>query len=132
MLCRLTLACLAAAPLAALAVEPGNWELDVSTTLPGQPQPLVRRVQQCLTEADARDPSRVLGGAGTGLCQFSNRNQSGGTFTFDVACNLPLPLKGTGVVRYTGQSMDGELDLSGDDGAFRLRSSVAGRRLGPC
>ena len=131
MRCRLTLACLAAAPLAALAVEPGNWELDVSTTLPGQPQPVARRLQQCLTEADARDPSRLLG-AGTGLCQFSNRNDSGGTFRFEVACGAPLPMKGSGVVRYTAQTLDGELDLSADDGAMRLRSSVAGRRLGPC
>ena len=113
-------------------LEPGNWELDVSAALPGQPKPAALRHAQCVTEADARDPSRLLGGAGTGLCQFSNRNDSGGTFTFDVACGGPLPMKGAGVVRYTAQTLDAELDLGADEGALRFHSSVKGRRIGPC
>jgi hypothetical protein len=120
-------------PAAALAadLEPGNWELSLVTMMSGQAKPASATQTRCLTGADARDPSRVLAGGGT--CEFSNRNDTGGVFTFDISCTGPLPMKGKGRVEYTAQTMDADLDLTaGDGGGFGMRSFVKGRRLGPC
>jgi len=111
-------------------VEPGNWELALAVAMSGQQAPVSTVQTRCLSEAAARDPGSVLGAGGT--CEFSNRNDDGSTFSFDVACTGPLPMKGKGVVRYSGETMNGELDLTDDKGGFAMRTSVKGRRLGPC
>jgi hypothetical protein len=128
---RLLVAVLLLCPLAALAVEPGNWELSLVTMMTGQQKPAAVTQQRCLTESDARDPSRVVGGAG-GACTFTNRNDNGSTYTFDVACTGVLPMKGKGTVNYTAQTMDADLDLVAEKGEFGMRTFVKGRRLGPC
>lgn len=119
-------------PLAVLAVEPGNWELSLTTMMTGQQKPTGVTQTRCLTEADARDPGSVLGGAQGGSCNFTNRNDNGRTYTFDVACTGVLPMKGKGTVNYTGQTMDADLDLVAEKGEFGMRTFVKGRRLGPC
>jgi hypothetical protein len=128
---RLIVALFLVHPLPAFAVEPGNWELSLVTMLTGQEKPAAQVQTRCLTDADARDPSRVLP-AGVGTCKFSNSADSGGLFTFDVECTGPLPMKGKGHVRHTAQTMDADLDLSADEGKFGMRTFVKGRRLGPC
>jgi hypothetical protein len=117
--------------LAALAqVQPGSWELSVTTWMAGADKPVGPLTStQCFTEADTRDPSRVLGG-GPG-CEFSNQRESGGVLTFDVKCGGPLPLSGTGAIRQGDNAFEGDLDLSTGQG-FGMRSKIAGRRLGPC
>jgi hypothetical protein len=119
-------------PLAAPAVEPGNWELSLTTMMTGQPKPAAVTQTRCLSETDARDPSRVLGGSQSGTCNFTNRQDNGRTFTFDVACTGLLPMRGKGTVNYTAQTMDADLDLVAEKGEFGMRTFVKGRRLGPC
>jgi hypothetical protein len=118
-----------ACPLAALAVEPGNWELSLVTMLTGQPKPAAATETRCLTNADAKDPSRVLP---KGTCEFSNRNDTGRLFTFDVSCTGILPMKGTGKVEYTASTMEAELDMTAAEGGFGMRTFLKGRRLGSC
>jgi len=111
-------------------VSPGNWELALAVAMTGQQAPVNAVETRCLSEAAARDPGSVLNLGGT--CEFSNRNDDGSTFTFDVACTGALPMKGKGTVRYTADTMNGDLDLTDDKGGFAMRTSVKGRRLGPC
>ena len=124
------IAMLAALPTTARAdVEPGNWELSVTTTvdgMPGQIGPIVQT--RCLTPEEARDPARVLG------CDFSNRRDDGNVFSFDLRCGGQVPMRGSGSVRYGAQFMEGELELAGDASGqkFATRSRVSGRRVGPC
>ena len=130
MLRQLACASLLAAPLAALGVEPGEWELSITTLLTGQPKPAAASQKRCLTEADARDPSRVLSAGAT--CEFTNKSDRGGTFTFDVSCGGLLPVQGSGSVVYTAQALDGNLDLKAKDADFHMKTVLKGRRLGPC
>jgi hypothetical protein len=128
---RSLLAAFLAWPAAALAVDPGSWEMSLVTLMTGQPKPAAVTQTRCFSDADARDPSRVLSAGGT--CTFTNRSDSGGVFTFEIACTGPLPMKGKGRVEYTAQTMDADLDLTaGDGGGFGMRTFVKGRRLGPC
>jgi hypothetical protein len=129
---RVLIGVLLLSPAVALAVESGNWELSLVTMMTGQQKPAAVTQTRCLTESDARDPSRVLGGQQGGTCNFTNRHDNGRTFTFDVACTGLLPMKGKGTVNYTGQTMDADLDLVAEKGEFGMRTFVKGRRLGPC
>ena len=135
MLRKILLATLLLYPYAANAdVEPGSWELSVTSQMPGMAQPIGPIVQtQCMTPEDARDPSRVLK-PGAGSCEFSNRRDSGGVLTFDVSCSGQFPMRGSGSVRYGRQSLDAELELVADAGGQKIatKSRVTGRWLGPC
>ncbi|HEY8249122.1 MAG TPA: DUF3617 family protein [Burkholderiales bacterium] len=114
-------------------IEPGNWEMTVSTQVEGIPAGALAPIVQtrCLTREDARDPSRLVGGAG---CEFSDRRDTGSEMSFNVSCGGQLPMRGSGLVRYTSQSVDGSLELSAETGGQKImtRSRVVGRRLGAC
>jgi hypothetical protein len=125
------------APLAALGqVEPGSWELTVTSQMQGMDKPIGPLSKtQCFTAEDTRDPGRVLGTGGS--CQFSNRQHSGDLYTFDVKCGGALPMSGKGRIRQGSGSFEGDLDLAVDSGAgggssLGMRTKVSGRRLGPC
>jgi hypothetical protein len=129
---KLCFALLAAAAPAFADVEAGNWELTVTTAVDGMPGALAPVTRaRCITPEEARDPSRLTGGA---ECQFSNRRDSGSEITFDVSCGGPVPMRGSGSVRYLPQSIDGTLDISADAGGQKImtRSRIFGRRLGAC
>ena len=131
MLRKLACASLLACPLAALAVEPGEWELTIQALMPGSDKPAMSTKKQCFTEADSRDPSRILGSGGT--CKFSNKNESAGALSFDVDCTGPLPMRGKGNVLYTANILEGNLDLHASaDSNFKMQTIMKGRRLGPC
>jgi hypothetical protein len=120
----------------AAQVQPGNWELTVTSQMQGMDKPIGPLSKtQCFTEADTKDPGRVLGTGGS--CQFSNRRESGDAYTFDVKCGGALPMSGTGRLRQGPDAFEGDLDLAVDSGAggganLGMRTKVAGRRLGPC
>ena len=111
-------------------IDPGNWEITATTELPGVREPTSFKQTRCLTADDARDPSRLFGSSPGAGCQFVNRNDTGSVFTFEVACDLPQPVRGSGSVRYGRDSLDGELEIKIDN--FATRSRISGRRLGGC
>ena len=115
------------------AVEPGNWEFSLESPLQNNNAPEVR--QRCLSPEEAQDPQKVLAEVRSkNNCQLSNVEDSGSEYRFDVACNAKVPVTGSGAVRYTPTTIDGQIDLVGETRGFRLktRSFVSGRRLGPC
>jgi len=115
-------------------VEPGNWEFSLESPLQGNANgPVVK--QRCLTPEEASDPAKVLAEAhGSERCQFSNLRDSGAEYKFDVECAGRTPVRGSGTVRYTPRTLDGEIDLVAETQGLRLktRSFVSGRLLGPC
>jgi hypothetical protein len=115
------------------AVEPGNWEFSLESPLQNNNAPEVR--QRCITPEEANDPQKVLAEVRRkNDCQLSNLQDSGSEYRFDVACNARVPVTGSGAVRYTPTTLDGQIDLVGETRGLRLktRSFVSGRRLGPC
>ena len=107
-------------------MEPGNWEISSSTELAGM-QPMQLTQTRCLTEEDAKNPSRLFGPAPGAQCQYTRRDDSGSVFSFEVACG---EVRGTGRVQYSAASMDGELELT--RGEVSARSRISARRLGGC
>ncbi len=124
---------LAASPAAQADLQPGNWELTVSATLAGVGAMPAQTRTQCLRAEDARDPSRVFGGAGAG-CTFSNQRDTGSDFSFDVSCTGAVPVSGSGRMHYSADTLDADMQLGGDANGtkFSTSSHVSGHRLGPC
>src|SRR5260221_11321928 len=95
---KLCFAMIAAAAPAFADVEPGNWELTVTTTVDGMPGPMAPVTRsRCISPAEAKDPSQLLGGA---ECEFSNRRDSGSEITFNAASRGRPPLRRPGPVAY--------------------------------
>ena len=131
---------LALSPLAyADAIQPGNWEFTVTVNAEGlgalgpKPGPIVNT--RCISQEQANDPAKVLGDAGAkGDCQFTNQRDTGAEYTFDVRCTGRVPVSGSGKMRYSATTLDGNLDLDGEAQGmkFSTRSQISARRLGPC
>ena len=131
----------AALPMLGLAaeIEPGSWEFTVNVKAEGlgafQPKPGPVVNTRCITAEQAANPAKVMSEAGArGECQFSNQRDTGSEFSFDVRCKGRVPMEGSGKMRYTARTIDGDLNLDGDARGmqFTTRSHVSARRLGPC
>jgi uncharacterized protein DUF3617 len=131
----------AALPLLASGaqIEPGNWEFTVNVQAKGlgafQPKPGPIVNTRCITPEQAANPAKVMSEAGArGECQFSNERDTGSEFSFDVQCSGRVPVQGSGKMRYSAQTMEGDLNLDGDAQGMRFtsRSHVSAKRLGPC
>jgi hypothetical protein len=125
---------LAFSAAAAADLDPGSWELSVTSQMPGMPQPIGPITHtQCVTAEDARDPSRIVGPS-SGSCEFSNQRDSGSQMTFDIACSGQIPMRGSGSVRYGAQSFEADLNLTAEAQGQKIATSshVTGRRVGEC
>lgn len=131
----IVLLCLACAAPAFAGVMPGNWEftVDVSMSEGGAAGPIV--TTRCISEAEARDPQKVLAEAGSSGCAFSNARDTGSEYRFAVDCRGgSVPVHGNGLVRYTSDTLDGVIDLVAERRNLRIttHSKVRARRLGAC
>ena len=132
----LLVACAYASAPAHAEIQAGNWEFTVDVTLQdagGASGPVTKT--RCITEEEARDPAKVFAETGSSKCEFSNTRDTGSEYTFEVDCKGgPVPVHGSGNVRYTPQSMEGQVELTGETQnlRFKTRSTLSARRLGPC
>lgn len=120
-------------------IQPGLWELVVenrAAASPGFSSELLT-VKQCLTEQDAQDPSRVLGGManpGATDCTYTEKSFTGNVFRFRMHCAGSFSIQASGEIAYSATSMEGEINskavVAGQ--AAELRSRIAAYRLGGC
>ena len=131
----------AAYPLCGLAADlsPGLWEITLETRVASQPgfTPAPFRLQQCLTAADARDPSALLGGLanpGASGCSYSDKSYSGNTFRFSMQCAGSFGIRSHGEVTFSADAMNGTISATADVGGEKteLTNRISGRRLGGC
>lgn len=116
-------------------ISPGQWELNVQTQAGGSEHSQV--LKQCLTEADARDPGKLLVGSGSAAmgCALSDQRRSSGHIDFSVSCGAPAAIGGRGSVDFTPTTIDGAISLefrgsNAMPGGFSSR--LTGRRVGSC
>ncbi len=126
-------------PAQAADLSPGLWEITLETQtarLPGFPREPFR-LTQCLTEADAKDPSALLGGLanpGASGCTYTDKAYSGNTFRFTMQCAGSFAIRSQGEVRFTADTMKGTINTVADVGAEKLKlgNKISARRLGGC
>ena len=123
---------------AAEDIRPGLWKISMESGVAASPEwkPQPFGINQCLTEADAQNPDRLLltmGSSGATGCDFLNRQYAGNTLTFDVSCAGTLGLKGHGQVTYSATTVDGFLNVTmGGDMKVEMQNKIHANYLGEC
>jgi hypothetical protein len=114
-------------------IKPGLWKISLESRVAAAPgwQPEPFEITQCLSEADAQNPDRLLAGMGTeGVsgCDFLNRDYSGNRVRFGLSCAGQLGLTGQGEMNFTDTSMEGTIDVSfADAGQGGERTAMQNR-----
>jgi len=126
-------------PGLAADMSPGLWEITLESRVAAQPgfAPEPFRLTQCLTAADTRDPSKLLGGIanpGASGCTYTDKAYSGSTFHFSMQCAGSLAIRSQGEVSFTSDSMNGTITAIANVGGEKteLSNKVSARRLGGC
>jgi hypothetical protein len=129
----------AAASVSAQDILPGLWEITLETRVEGAEgfAPAPYKMNQCLSAADARDPSRVLGplaNPGTSACTYSDKRYAGSSFRFTMECSGTLSLKTQGELSFSETRMSGSMTTSGNlmGQSTQIRSLISAQRLGGC
>lgn len=133
----LILACI---PLAsAQDISPGSWQITMETRVPAEPDfaPPAFELTQCLTPADARDPSRVLGGVsnpGASGCNYTDKSYAGNTFSFAMQCGGGYGIKAAGRIAFTADTMNGAIESTANVAGkpVQTQNKISARRLGSC
>ena len=120
-------------------MSPGLWEITLETRVAAQPAfaPEPFRLTQCLTAADTRDPSAVLGGVanpGAGDCVYVDKAYSGNSFRFSMQCAGSYAIQSQGEVSFSADTMSGTITSTANVGGekAKLSNKVSARRLGGC
>jgi uncharacterized protein DUF3617 len=140
LLCRMFLLAAAASTAASAAdVSPGLWEIAMETRVAEAPgfSPAPFQITQCLTEADARDPGRLLGqiaNPGASDCSYTDKSYAGNTFSFTMQCAGTFAVKSSGRVSYGPDTMEGTITATANvgGGVVETQNKVSGRRVGGC
>jgi hypothetical protein len=128
-----------AAPAGAADITPGLWEISMESRSPATPgfTPPPFKLSQCITPADAKDPSRVLGqvaNPGATNCTYGERNYSGNTLTFTMKCAGSLALESSGRIAFSATTMEGTIDARANLGgqSLDMQNKLSARRVGGC
>jgi len=120
-------------------ITPGLWAISMETRTQAAPgfQPAPFTVNQCFTAADARDPSRLLGGlsnTGASDCQYTEKSYSGNTFKFAMQCGGAYALQSRGEVTFDAQTMNGVITAKANVAgtATEFQNKLSAKRIGNC
>ena len=125
----------ACAPAYAANLQPGEWEINSTTTSPlfGAAQSSV--FKYCVTKEDAENPEAWMARQSEkGECKLTPGRRTADSMTWQMACPR-TNMHGSGAARLTGPaSVEGEMMLSGNiqGHAVQMSTRMSGRRLGPC
>ena len=124
-------------------INPGNWEITTTVTMPMLPQPQVSTTTECITREKARqDPLAAINKAGH--CRALARKEQGNSLDFKVECQQRnMVSHGVGHYVADGNTMSGFMEIRMDMPAMpaaqgmpvramQVKTSWKGRRLGPC
>ena len=111
-------------------VGAGQWDMEVTTTMPGM-GPTTAKQSQCITAEEAKEPGKLFGNPGGG-CDFRNKRDDGSVYRFEIVCTGATPVTGSGEMRYSQDTMDGEivLKMSGGPQPLETRSRIKAKRNG--
>lgn len=119
-------------------INPGMWEITVSSvvaTTPGYSPPPASQTQ-CLSAADARDPRRLFGDmtAPGADCSYGRPSLSGSNLRFTMQCTGALKLTASGDVTLAAETLNGTISSSANMGGEQvsMQSQVSGHRIGAC
>ena len=107
----------------------GKWEITTRMEMPGIPTQAVTHVQ-CITEEDMVPK----GDNENKDCRMEQMDISGDTVTWKMVCTTEEgEMTGTGKVTYSGDTMEGAMQMTiTGEANMTINSTLSGRRLGDC
>jgi hypothetical protein len=122
-----------AAAYAAQGMEPGEWQITTTTSLPMMQSPQTMTNTQCIKPEQAKDPLGVMSGDRQGDCRMVSPKYSGDRYTWEMRC-AQSGMSGTGTMRFGPGTMESEMRMSGTMGGQKMEmlTKMSGKRLGPC
>lgn len=125
----------ACAPAFAASLQPGEWEINSTTTSPLFASGQSSVFKYCVTREDAEDPQAWMARQSEkGECKLTPGRRSADSMTWKMSCPK-TSLSGSGAARLTGPgTAEGEIRLTGNfqGHAVQMSTRMFGRRLGPC
>ena len=111
-------------------LSPGNWEITTETEMPGMPMtaPPVTHTQ-CLDQGELVPQSE---GAGQ-ECHVSDIQVSGDTVSWKIVCGgQGGQMEGTGRITYSGDHLEGVMEMVITGAGMQVKNKIHGRRIGDC
>ena len=119
------------APLAATAaMTPGLYDYTVKMSVPGAPANMpAQTFQRCLMEGSKAYEMPPNPGSD---CQIKDLSQSGGQFSYKMACTKPQKIDGAvqGSLTSTGMTMEMTMTMAGMAG--HMTQSITAKRVSDC
>ena len=126
-------------PVLAEDLAPGLWEIAMETRVAASPgfAPGPFKLTQCVTAADARDPSRLIGGLsnpGATGCTYTDKSYSGNTFRFSMQCAGAFAIQSRGQVAFSANAMEGTISATAVVNGEKTETAnrISARRLRGC
>jgi hypothetical protein len=115
--------------LAGPKVTPGKWEITTKTTMSGMKHAQSQTHVQCITEKDmvpmSDDASQE--------CRIEDMKVQGNTVSWKIYCGgHGGGMEGTGHVTYTGDTMQGIMEMTMSGSPMQVKNEISGRRIGDC
>ena len=115
----------------AASVNPGLWELRVSTSIAGMKTGMPpQTIRQCVTEKTMVPRDVTQNG-----CKISNVKVNGGKVSWKMTCNNQAGnINGEGKLSYSGGSMQGQANMVIKQAGqtINMQQQYSGRRVGKC
>ncbi len=119
---------------AATTLTPGMYEYTIKIIMPGAPASMpAQTLQRCLAAADVAGSKAYEMPANKGSdCQVKDVNQSGGAFSYKMACTKPQKIDGAvqGTLTPTGMTMEMTMTMEGMKAP--MTQSITAKRIGDC
>ncbi|MEO5377035.1 MAG: DUF3617 domain-containing protein [Magnetococcus sp. DMHC-6] len=124
-----------AAQSAELNGQPGLYEINLHTVMPGMDMP-DQVLQECMTKEDLADPQRMLNKGGSDGCQLKDLKQENNRMNFSIICPNEQ-MTGQGAYLFAGDSYTGQMALTmpnpgGAGSAMSITTTTKAKRIGPC
>lgn len=111
-------------------LNPGKWEITTETEMVGMAMavPPVTHTQ-CLKAEDLVPQSKEAGKE----CRVTDIKTSGDTVSWKIVCSGKNGrMEGTGQVTYSGDRMQGTMDMVIQDAGMKMKNKISGKRIGAC
>ena len=114
-------------------LTPGEWEFTSTMISAMLPKPQTSTVTQCISKAEAEDPTRFANRDQPQDCVMTPGARTAGTFAWSISCPK-IGMSGTGKARFAASTIESEMTMSMESQGqkMEMRSSSKGRYVGPC
>jgi hypothetical protein len=107
-------------------MNPGKWEITTTTEMEGMP-PQSKTHTKCITADDMVPMSEDANQE----CQVTDITTQGNTVSWRISCGGGK-MNGTGSVTYSGDSMNGTMNMTVEPYGTKIKNTLSGQRIGAC